>query len=545
MRKLSIVLFASSFLLLPIKQAQASCTGQAPSLTFCGNDTGSTGLPNFVAVTPSLITMPGGTVLGNPTSSTALAESTIAPVLGIPGASTGTIGFAGTTSGTATITPQSAAGAPTLTLPNTSGTFAVNASAPLSLDLTTGALTLPGTAGEVLAGATPAFTATPTLGVAGSLQGALSFAGATSGSALVTAQAAAGTPTLTLPNATGTFAVNASSPLVLSATTGNLTCPTCVTGTSGALTLGTTPTSGYSNTQILSSDGSKLAAYSVSGTGNVALTTSPTFVTPTLGAATATTINGNTITTGTGTLTLGAGKTLTASNSITIAGTDGKTLTVGNSLGFTGTDSTSFAFPSSSDTVATLAATQTLTNKTLNCASNTCTVRIGSDVSGLGTGVATALGVNIGTAGAFVVNGGALGTPSSGTGTNLTGIPISTGISGLGTGIATALAVNTGTAGAPAILIAKGATAMGTSAISSGSCASVVTATATGVQTTDAISATFNADPTSTTGYIPSTSGMLTIIMYPTAGNVNFKVCNNTASSITPGAVTINWRVAR
>ncbi len=38
-----------------------------------------------------------------------------------------------------------------------------------------------------------------------------------------------------------------------------------------------------------------------------------------------------------------------------------------------------------------------------------------------GTGVVTALGVNTGTAGAFVVNGGALGTPSSGTATNLTG----------------------------------------------------------------------------------------------------------------------------
>ena len=34
-----------------------------------------------------------------------------------------------------------------------------------------------------------------------------------------------------------------------------------------------------------------------------------------------------------------------------------------------------------------------------------------------------AFGVNTGTAGAFVVNGGALGTPLSGTGTNITGIP--------------------------------------------------------------------------------------------------------------------------
>lgn len=38
-----------------------------------------------------------------------------------------------------------------------------------------------------------------------------------------------------------------------------------------------------------------------------------------------------------------------------------------------------------------------------------------------GTGVLTALGVNTGTAGAFVVNGGDLGTPSAGTVTNLTG----------------------------------------------------------------------------------------------------------------------------
>ena len=50
----------------------------------------------------------------------------------------------------------------------------------------------------------------------------------------------------------------------------------------------------------------------------------------------------------------------------------------------------------------------------------TVTPAVGS-ITGLGTGVATALAVNVGTAGAFVVNGGALGTPSSGTVTNLTG----------------------------------------------------------------------------------------------------------------------------
>jgi len=102
-------------------------------------------------------------------------------------------------------------------------------------------------------------------------------------------------------------------------------------------------------------------------------------------------------------------------------------------------------------------------------------------------------------------------------------------------------AVGGGTAAT--LTIAHGTAALGTAPIASNSAATVVTVSATGVLTTDDIIADFNADPTAITGYIPGT--MLTIVKYPTADHVNFKVVNNTAGSITPGAVTLNWRVVR
>ena len=73
---------------------------------------------------------------------------------------------------------------------------------------------------------------------------------------------------------------------------------------------------------------------------------------------------------------------------------------------------------------------------------------ISTGVSGLGTGVASALTVNTGSSGAVVLLNGALGTPSSATLSNATGLPISTGLTGLGTGVATSLAISNGTAGA-------------------------------------------------------------------------------------------------
>lgn len=155
----------------------------------------------------------------------------------------------------------------------------------------------------------------------------------------------------------------------------------------------------------------------------------------------------------------------------------------------------------------------------------------------------------------------ALGTPASGTLTNATGLPVS----GIAASTSTALGVGSVelghasdttlarvSAGVVSIesvpidrIIASGTSAMGTGAITSGACATAVTTTATGTATTDVISWTPNADITAVTGYAPVTTGALIIYPYPSTNNVNWKVCNPTASSITPGAVTLNWKVTR
>jgi len=162
---------------------------------------------------PTLANAGGGTVLGNNTTSSAAPAYTTAPVLGIPGTSTGSIALASSTaSGKYTITAPANAATPTLTLPTGTGTFAVTASAPIVLNATTGALTAPTavtsaaslTSNAVVLGGGGQATSTQTflttdgaakltVGVIGGGNGVLALAGNTSGTATFTAPAVAGT----------------------------------------------------------------------------------------------------------------------------------------------------------------------------------------------------------------------------------------------------------------------------------------------------------------------------------------------------------------
>ncbi len=199
-----------------------------------------------------------------------------------------------------------------------------------------------------------------------SLGDALQFRGSSSGVITMQTQAAAGTYNFNLPTTAGTAGQ------VLTSQGGAGTAMTWTTPTTGTVTAvsvasangfagtssgGATPilTLSTTITGILSGNGTSISAASTTGSGAVVLATSPTLVTPNLG--TPSTLVGTNIT--------GTAAGLTAGNVTTNANMTGAITSVGNatSLGSFTTSALNTAL--SDNDVATLAGSETLTNKTL------------------------------------------------------------------------------------------------------------------------------------------------------------------------------------
>jgi len=183
-------------------------------------------------------------------------------------------------------------------------------------------------------------------------------------------------------------------------TLGNLTVTNTITGSvSGNAATATSATNIAGGTvgAVVYQSGSGATAFLSAGTNGQVLTLAaglPSWATPTVGTVTsiAQTFTGGIISV------TGSPITTNGTLALTVAGTSG-------GIPY-------FASGTTWATSALLAANALMTGGGAGVAPKTVTT---------GTGVVTALGVNTGTAGAFVVNGGALGTPSSGTVTNLTG----------------------------------------------------------------------------------------------------------------------------
>lgn len=309
--------------------------------------------------------------------------------LGAIGVATGSIVIAGTTSGAVTLKVADAAGTWTMTLPIDDGT-------PNQFLQTDGS--------GVTTWATPSGTG-DVVGPASATDNAVARFDSTTGKLIQNSA-------VTIADTSGDITAGKYNGLTISASTGTLTIANgktltisntlTFTGTDGSsvafgaggtvlytastipLTVGSTTIASGATTKVLFDNSGVLGEYTISGSGNVAMTTSPAFTTPSLGAATATSVNGLIITTTTGTFTLTNAKVFSVTNTLTLSGTDSTVMT------FPTTSKTIAANDGSNWTFASQAIGDIIYASSTTAFTRLAAVAVGQVLSSAGTGTAPA-----------------------------------------------------------------------------------------------------------------------------------------------------------
>ena len=329
------------------------------TLTFTGTDSSS------VAFGAGGTVLYSGGALGTPSSGT-LTNATGLPVSGITASTSTALGVGSIELGHATDTTLSRSSAGVLAV---EGVVVPTVSS--TNTLTNKTLTLP-VIDNIKLGYTATATASGTTTLTVSSNRQQLFTGSSTQTVVlpVTSTLVAGMSYDIENNSTGNLTVNSSG--------GNLVA-TVVPGTNlHVVCIGTTLTTAADWDAEFTGFGT------LTGTGSVVLATSPTLVTPTLGVASATSVNKVTIT------------APATSSTLTIA--DGSTLATSGAFSttLTATAATNVTLPTTG-TLATRAGTETLTNKTISGASNT--------LSNIGNGSLTNSAITL--AGTSVSLGGA------------------------------------------------------------------------------------------------------------------------------------------
>jgi len=182
---------------------------------------------------------------------------------------------------------------------------------------------------------------------------------------------------------------------------------TLIAATTKTLTNTTFDTAGTGNSFSING----VAASANTGIGAVARATSPTFVTPTLGVASATSLNKITVTApATGaTLTLADGKTFTVSNTLTFTGTDSSSVAfgAGGTVAYTGNNLSAFAATTSAQLAGIMSdetgsgalvfgTSPTLTTPVISSITNSGTITLPTGTKTLATTVQADCGFSFG-----------------------------------------------------------------------------------------------------------------------------------------------------